>query len=112
MRDTRRTIPIYGEGDDKGVYYRCHHCGFIISKKQNPEAFNDKEAKHGASVYESTDAGSVTLYEYDTKLIGEENHATVIMTQVDAAGDEPDYMRDYTLRIVGCPLCGCRSNRT
>lgn len=31
IRCEKRTLPMYGEGDDRGKYYRCWNCGFICN---------------------------------------------------------------------------------
>lgn len=31
IRGEKRTLPMYGEGDDRGKYFRCWNCGFICN---------------------------------------------------------------------------------
>lgn len=35
VRGGKRTLPIYGEGEDAGKWYRCWHCGFINNADRN-----------------------------------------------------------------------------
>lgn len=110
-RDNTRAARIFGTGEDKNAFYRCNHCNSIVGVKNNPGAFKGLHEPHGSITSVPTTAGTVTPYEYNTKLIGEMNHATVILTKRDAAGDEPVEYEDYDITSTGCPLCGHRGNR-
>lgn len=102
---------MFGTGEDKGVYYRCHYCGWPISIERNPEAFNDMGAKHGVTLTNVDEPDTVFPYE-NAKLLLESVMATFVLPEKDAAGDlKPGYYY-YTRNISGCPFCGTRSNRT
>jgi hypothetical protein len=111
VRDSRRTKRIFGLKEDANRWYRCHHCDFIIDRQENPEAFGDMNAKAGNfNAYDQTDYTPEPSKQNPLTLVREARDVTLV--QIDAAGDDAAVLQHPTLSFVGCPLCGCRSNRT
>ena len=44
IRGEKRTLPMYGEGDDAGKYYRCWNCGFICDADRDVTGDGDGRA--------------------------------------------------------------------
>jgi len=111
VRDHRRTKRIFGTDEDAGRWYRCHHCGFVLDREKNPEAFQDMNARAGNhNAYDET-AYESTPGRYNTiSTVRESREVTLVL--IDAAGDDQAVLTYPELNFVGCPLCGTRSNRT
>jgi len=46
-RKESRTIPVIGDGDDAGKYYRCWNCGFICDADR--DALGDSDSRSGVT---------------------------------------------------------------
>ena len=110
-----RTLPVYGEGDDEGKYFRCWNCGFICKVGRDELGDSDSSAgdehtdyhqTHHCSTYDLPDAAS----RYAT-LGGDTGHYQV--AQLKGIDGNPVTIRhDFTSDISsGCPFCGTKNYR-
>lgn len=105
----KRAMPLYGEGDDAGKYYRCWNCGFINNidvatvgeGKGNSNAVLEYDGLTPGS-YGTGDCVNLTL----------DNLHSIALMRSDSSGNpiQPDAPR-YTVITGGCRFCGCMNYR-
>ena len=104
VRDSRKTVPVFGVREDAGRYYRCHWCKFINDTHRDP-SFDDMYARHKSEHSMATASGSEGPMRLET------TKESFILQEIDAAGDvKPVYM-NYVVSSSGCPFCGTTANR-
>jgi len=57
----KRTIPLYGEGDDKGKWYKCWNCGFPCNIDRDSLDTGDK-GRSGVNIVSKTMNGKTVYY--------------------------------------------------
>jgi len=95
IRGEKRTIPMYGEGDDAGKYFRCWNCGFICNIDRDALGDGDGRAY--------TEFGITTEPLYPVDDDGGPPYAAVLkgINEYHTVGLHDGYQVGGT----GCPLC-------
>ena len=111
-----RTLPVYGEGADKGKYFRCWNCGWICNVDRDELGDSDSSAgddhtdfheNYLYSTYDAPDAASRYAV-----LGGDTGHHHVALNNVTPDGEPKLIRHEYTSDISrGCPKCGCMNWR-
>ena len=106
-----RTRPVYGEGADKGKYFRCWNCGFVCNVDR--DQLGDSDSWSGN---EHTDYHEDYLYSsYDAPddpsryaVLGGDIGDYYVALNIVTPDGEPELIRHkYTSDISrGCPFCG------
>ena len=114
-----RTLPVYGEGDDEGKYFRCWNCGFICnvdrdelgdSDSYSGNAHKDYHENHHYSADVNLDITTgINLSEASKYacLGGDIEHYQVAQNIVTPDEEAKFVRHEYTSDISrGCPFCG------
>ena len=111
-----RTLPVYGEGDDKGKYFRCWNCGFVCkvgrdelgdSESTAGDEHTDYHQTHHCSTYDSSSDAS----KYAT-LGGDIGHYQVAQNILTPDGETKFIRHKHVSDISrGCPMCGSTNYR-
>lgn len=106
----KRALPIYGEGDDAGKYYRCWKCGFInnIDRAQVADTMTGGDSvevsEHDVLSPGGTgmgDASFITLIDQSVSLMRLDSDGNIV----------PPYAPGSNKVTGGCALCGCMNYR-
>lgn len=94
LRGEKRTLPMYGEGDDRGKYFRCWNCGFICNIDR--DALGDGDGRSYAEFAVETEE----LYPAD-------NGGPPLAAVMKGINEYHTILeRDgYQVGGTGCPLC-------
>ena len=124
----KRTIKVYGSGDDDGKWYRCWHCGFINNIDRNIVGDGEGLAYQitiDGVTYPVADPSPSSMVNYtygDGTYFGDgsidgsgTNYAPgALQTFVGVtgkAGVTTSYMSVESVAVSGCSFCGCKNYR-
>lgn len=111
-----RTLPIYGEGEDKDKYFHCWNCGFVCntdrdelgnSESSAGDDHTDYHQGHHCSTYDSSsDASRYAV------LGGDTGHYQVAIN-IDTPDAVAKTIRHEHVSDIsrGCPFCGSTNYR-
>lgn len=107
----RKSKVLPGKGDDKGKFYKCWHCGFIIDSSKHPTTghFRMELVRVRVGTRDPTSgSGAMVTTEGDDFITTEDGY--IIETEpYPYVGETPtlDQLDVYTSDPIGnCPFCG------
>lgn len=104
----KRVIKLYGEHEDKGVYYGCWNCGFVMDSDR--DAYGDGNSRHGITYSEYAIAVADRTHRGDLNSVTPSLDGAVhyqVAMENGADGNPQDVVHYYKPVVgTGCPFCG------
>lgn len=102
VKKDSRTIPLHGDGEDTGKWYRCWNCGFICNE--------DRDDLGGS---EDRDGNSYKVVVSDPYRVGVNTAVLRSITNTFVVVNTAIQYKNmyYPVSNSGCPFCGCRNWR-
>ena len=103
IRSQKRTLPIYGEGDDAGKYYRCWNCGFICNIDR--DTLGDGDGKSYTDFVTASDGHSDMSDPLNGYSVLDGINEYHVALKVMADGSSEVITHNFAVQGTGCPLC-------